>query len=308
MEANTQVSSNNKQIKSNTASVVSRTFWTCFKYFTLILASAIFIIPILVVFFGAFKTKDEFNTTSKLALPKSFLNFENFKVAFVDGDMVTGFKNTVIIMVFSLILCVLFGAMVAYVLQRFDFKGKKLIMGLYMTATLIPMVTTQVATYKIITNLDSFFCGVFNAEKIIMDTPLSVILLYIGADVMSIIIMMQFLDTISVALDESAMLDGASYFYIFFKIILPLLKPAIATVIIIRSVAIYNDFYTQYLYLTSADTKPLSTTLFAFMGPYGSQWNVICAGIVLIMLPTMILFLFLQKYIYNGFAAGAVKG
>ncbi|GKX65031.1 carbohydrate ABC transporter permease [Inconstantimicrobium mannanitabidum] len=310
MEGNVQVNNEKKTgYDLNKSSKMGRMFWSAFKYFTLIIASLIFIIPVLVVFFGAFKTKAEFyGTASKLTLPHSFLNFENFRKAFVDGGMLTGFVNTVVIMLGSLLFVIMFGSMVAYVIQRFDFKGKKLVFGLYMTAMLIPMVTTQICTYKIMSNLDMFVRTAFNSETGIINTPISVIILYIGADVMSIIIMMQFLDSISVSLDESAMLDGASYFYIFFRIILPLLKPAIATVLIIKGVGIYNDFYTQYLYLPSKEARPISTSLLSFMGPYGGEWNVICAGIIIIMIPTTVLFLCLQKYIYNGFAAGAVKG
>lgn len=313
MNVNTEVElKQEKRLPKTNESIMQRIlkgFWTIFKYFTLIFASIVFILPILVVIFGAFKTKDEFySVANKLALPNSFFNFDNFKEAFINGGMLTGFKNTVIILLASSLFVILFGCMVAYVLQRFEFKLKKLVMGLYMTAMLIPMVTTQIATYKIMTSLDGFTRSISAGTLGIMGTPASVVLLYIGADVMSIIIIMQFMDSIPYALDEEAMLEGASYFYIFFRIIIPLLKPAIATVLIIKGVGIYNDFYTQYLYLPAKDVRPISTALLSFMGPYGGEWNVICAGIVLVMIPTVILFLCLQKYIYNGFVNGSVKG
>lgn len=268
---------------------------TLFKYLSLILAALVVIIPILVVFLASFKTTQEFYTTGKLNLPRDFFNFSNYVTAFTTGNMITGIVNTTIIMVFSLTGTIIFGAMVAYVLNRFDFTGRKFVLALYLVAVLIPMVVTQVSTFKIVNNLGLF------------DTHAAPIVLYLGADVMSIYIMMQFMETIHVSLDESAMLDGASYFYIFFRIILPNLKPAIATVAIIRGVGIYNDFYIPFLYMPSDNLSTLSTSLFKFMGPFGGQWNVICAGIILIMLPTLILFLFLQKYIYNGFVAGSVK-
>ncbi|MCJ7689652.1 MAG: ABC transporter permease subunit, partial [Clostridiaceae bacterium] len=133
------------------------------------------------------------------------------------------------------------------------------------------------------------------------------IVLYLGADVMSLYIMLLFMDSIHVSLDESAKLDGASYPYIFFRIILPNLKPAIATVAIIRGVTIYNDFYIPFLYMPSQSLQTLSTSLYKFMGPFGGQWNVICAGIILIIIPTLGAFLSMQKYIYNGFVNGSVK-
>lgn len=160
---------------------------------------------------------------------------------------------------------------------------------------LIPMVTTQVATFKIVNTFGLF------------DTIWAPIVLYLGADVMSLYIMLLFMDSIPVSLDEAAKLEGASYPYIFFKIILPNLKPAIATVAIIRGVTIYNDFYIPFLYMPDQNLQTLSTSLYKFMGPYGGQWNVICAGIILIIIPTLVAFLFLQKYIYSGFLNGSVK-
>lgn len=102
-------------------------------------------------------------------------------------------------------------------------------------------------------------------------------------------------------------MDGASYFTIYSRIILPLLKPAIATVVIIKGVAIYNEFYIPFLYMPKKGLQVVATALFKFKGPYGTQWEIISAGIVISIIPTLIVFLFLQKYIYNGFTSGATK-
>lgn len=265
------------------------------KYISVIIAILIFVIPVLVVFFASFKTLNEFYNTGKLVPPNSFLNFSNYIKAFKTGGMFKGLINTGKIMLVSLTGSILFSAMVAYVLNRFNFRGKKIIIGAYLVAMLIPMVTTQVATFKIVNTL-----GLFNKIW-------AAIILYLGTDVMSIYIMLQFMNTIPVSIDESAMLEGASYFYIFFKLILPLLKPAIATVAIIKGVAIYNDFYIPFLYMPSRELQTLSTSLYKFMGPFGGEWNVICAGVILIIIPTLIVFIMLQKYIYNGFVDGSVK-
>lgn len=269
--------------------------WNILKYLSCILAAFIFILPILTIFLASFKGYEEFYESSKLALPKHLFNFSNYATAFVDGGMLNGFKNTAIIMVISLAGTILMGAMVAFVLQRFDFKLKKLILLMYLFPMFLPMVTTQVATFQIVSKL-----GLYN-------TIWAPIILYLGADVMSIYIMMQFMESIPIANDEAAMLDGASYLYIFNKLILPLLKPAIATIIILRGVGIYNDFYTPFLYAPSQELGTVATSLYKFIGPYGGQWNVIAAGVILIMIPTAIVFIALQKYIYNGFVDGAVK-
>ncbi|MEF2964757.1 carbohydrate ABC transporter permease [Paenibacillus sp. M1] len=265
------------------------------KYASLLLGAFAALIPIVVVLFASFKTNKEYGDSSPLAPPDSWLNFDNYTKAFTNGKMLLGFGNTVIIVVVSIIGATLIGSMIAYVLNRFKFRGNKLLMGAFLLATLIPSVTTQVATFRII----NFFH--------LVDTRFAPILLYLGTDIIAVYIFIQFLESISESLDESAMLDGASYFTIYWRIILPLLAPAIVTVIIVKGVNIYNDFYTPFLYMPSEDLQVLSTALFKFKGPYGSQWEVICAGIMITIVPILIVFLALQKYIYNGFAQGSVK-
>ena len=264
-----------------------------FQYLILAVGAIVAILPILVVFIGSFKSNNEFLTTGVLSLPKS-LDFSNYKTAFVSGQMLTGFKNTLIIFGISMVGKLLLGSMFAYVMSRFDFKLKKPIMALFMLAVLIPGITSQVATFQIIEGI-----GLFN-------TIWSVILLNLGTDVISIYVFLQYLDEIPVSLDESAFLDGANYFGIFWRIILPNLKAPIVTMLIISGVGVYNDFYNPFLYMPDRNLKVISTALFAFKGPYGTNWPVILAGVIIVILPILIVFLALQKYIYNG-VAGSVK-
>lgn len=264
-----------------------------FKYLILVIGAIVALLPILVVFLGSFKSNNEFLTTSVLSLPKH-LDFSNYKTAFVNGQMLIGFKNTLIIFVISMAGKLLLGSAFAYAVNRFDFKLKKTIMSLFMVAMLIPAITSQVATFQIINNM-----GLFNKIW-------SVIILNLGTDVISIYIFLQYLNEIPVSLDESAFLDGANYFQIFYKIILPNLKAPMVTILIISGVAIYNDFYNPFLYMPDSNLKVISTALFAFKGPYGTNWPVILAGVIIVLLPILIVFLSLQKYIYNG-VVGSVK-
>ena len=137
---------------------------------------------------------------------------------------------------------------------------------------------------------------------------LATIILFAGTDIISIYIFLQFLEGIPYTLDEAAIVDGASFPRIFTTIIIPLLKPAIVTVIIIKGIGFYNEFYTPYLYMKDKSLQVISTSLYAFQGPYGTQWEVICAACIITMLPTLIIFLLLQKHIYSGLTMGAVKG
>lgn len=285
----------NEKAKTDTLGVIKMKVWlgAILKYGSLLIGAAVAIIPVLVVFIGSFKSKQEFLTTGVLELPKSF-TFTNYITAFVDGQMLTGFKNTVFIFIISIIGKLLLGTMIAYVLNRFDFKFKNGIMALYLFATLIPAITTQVATFQIINSL-----GLFNSIW-------SVIVLNLGTDVIAVYIFLQYLKGIPVSLDEAAIIEGASYFQIYRKIILPLLKAPMITILIISGVGIYNDFYNPFLYMPDPALKVISTALFAFKGPYGTDWPVILAGVIIVILPILIVFLVLQKYIYNG-VSGSVK-
>ncbi len=268
---------------------------TLVKYFSLLLGSFIAIVPLVVVFLASLKSADEYKSTNVFAPPVNWFNFENYVTAFSRGNMLQGFINTSIILVISVSATILIGSMAAYVLDRFEFGLKKVILFLFLLATLVPGVTTQVATFQVVN-----FFGLFN-------TRWAAILLFMGTDIISIYIFIQFLKGIPKELDEAALMDGASYFTIYARVILPLLKPAIATVIIIKGVAIYNEFYIPFLYMPKKALGVVSTSLFKFKGPYGTQWEIISAGIVIAIIPTLVVFLFLQKYIYNGFTSGATK-
>jgi raffinose/stachyose/melibiose transport system permease protein len=265
------------------------------KYFSLIIGVFVVLFPPYVVIVNAFKSTDEFNSSSSMALPKSFFNFDNFIAVFQRGGLLNGFGNVLIIIAITLILNILFGTMVAFVLGRFSFKLKPVVFGAYLIATIIPSITTQVATFGIIKSM-----GLYNT----LGAP---IVLYIGADVIQIILYLQFIRNIPVDLDENAMVEGASLFKIYRSIIFPLLTPATATLIILKTISIYNDMYIPYLYMPKQSLGVVTTILMRFQGVNSGEWNLICAAILLILLPTIILYFFLQRYIFEGVTSGAVK-
>lgn len=270
--------------------------FTVFKYGAIILASIIALLPVCVCVLTAFKTTEEYNSTSVLDLPQSFLYFENFVVAVKQANMFRGFLNTGIVLVVVLIVSIFTGSMLAYVLNRFKFKGSGIINSLFMFASLIPGIATQVTVYQIMYTL-----GLINHLYGYM-------IVLMGTDIISIYIFLQFFENLSVSLDESAIIDGCTYFGVFFKILFPLLKPAIVTSLVLKGVGVYNEYYMSNLYLQDRNLKTISTALYTFTGPYGNQYNYICAGVLITIAPILILFLIFQKRVYGGMAAGAVKG
>lgn len=263
------------------------------KYLSLIIAALCTLLPLVSVVFASLKTAQEYGATGALEPPQNWFNFDNFVTAFTRGDMFMGFVNTLIVLGVSLVGTIILGTMTAYALDRFEFRGRKLVMGLFLVATLIPSATSQVATFQVINGLGLY------------DTKAALILLFMGTDIIAIYLFIQFMASIPVSLDEAAMIDGANRWTIYWRIILPLLKPAIATVVIIKGIAVYNEFYSPFLYLPSEDL--ISTSLFRFKGPFGSQWEIISAGALIVIVPTLIAFLLLQRWIYKGLTSGAVK-
>ena len=266
------------------------------NYVVLILGVILVISPIYIIFVAAFKDNKEYMYSGTLALPKNFLNLDNFINVINKGHLILGFKNTIILMIISVTLSILLGTMVAYALGRFEFKFKGLIVGLFLLSTIIPSITTSVATFSVIKALHLY------------NTIFAPVLLYIGTDIMQIYIFLQFISKIPYELDESAMVDGASYFRIYRSIILPQMRSAIVTMVILKALAIYNDMFTPYLYMPKSSLRTVTTAIIAFSADQNSQWNVMAAGIVAVLLPTLIMYLFLQKYIIAGLADGSVKG
>jgi ABC-type glycerol-3-phosphate transport system permease component len=276
--------------------VVRRRVARALTHLSLVVASVVVLLPLAVVFLTSLKSEQEMAKGSRaLGLPDDLLNFGNYVTAFRDGEMLAAFGNTAFILLFAVTGTVVIGSMAAYAIDRFTFRFRKLVVALFLVATLVPGVTTQVATFQIV---DSF--GMF-------DSLWAPIALYMGTDIVSIYIFLQFVRSIPISLDEAARLDGANAFTIYRKIIFPLLRPAIATVVIVKGITVYNDFYIPFLYMPSEDLGVISTSLFRFKGPYAAHWETISAGTILVILPTLIVFLALQRFIYNGFMRGATK-
>ncbi len=266
------------------------------KQMICIMMVMIVVAPLLLTLFASFKTGSDMVNTSPLSLPPlERITFDNFLRVLTDRYLIIGFKNTGIILGISLFFNVIFGTMTAYVIDRFDFSGKKFVVMLFFAGMLIPTFVTEIARFKIIATL-----GIYN-------TLMAPMVIYVASDLMQLYIYRQFISKIPVSLDESAILDGCSYFGLFSRIIFPLLAPATATVCIIKAINIINDMYIPYLYMPKNKLRTLTTFLMNYANAQQGSWQTLAAGIILIMLPTILLYVFFQKRILAGVVAGAVK-
>lgn len=266
-----------------------------FKYFILVFFAFWTILPLVSCIITALKNTEEYQTTSVMMLPK-IIYFKNFWNAFTLANMGRAFLNSFIVLFFVLAGSILISSQLAYILNRFKFPGNTLIRRLFLFATLLPGVAMQVSVYSIMGKL-----GFINHLY-------GYIIMMMGTDVISIYIFIQFMENIPVSLDESAIIDGASYFKIYWEIILPLLKPATITSLILKGVSCYNEYYCANLYLQDVKLRTVAISLYTFTGPLGSQYNLICAGVIISIIPAFVVFILCQKQIYSGITAGAVKG
>lgn len=257
---------------------------------------AIVLAPIVLVLFASFKTKADMVKISPLLLPpKSRFTLDNFQKVLNNKYLLIGFKNTGIILVVSIFFNVMFGTITAFIIERFKFRFKGFIVGLFFVGMLIPSFVTEIARFKVIQGLHLY------------NTLGAPIVIYVASDLMQLYIYRQFISTLPVSLDESALLDGCGYFGMFTRIIFPLLAPATATVVIIKAINIINDMYIPYLYMPKNKLRTLTTFLMDYANAQRGSWQQLAAGIIIVMLPTICIYLFFQRYILAGIAAGAVK-
>lgn len=259
-----------------------------------VLISLIVLLPIAITVFAAFKTPIEFGQDFPLK-PPSKLMWDNFILVFIKGKMLLGLKNSLILVTLTVLINSILASMVAFVLARFDFRFKKTLMFVFLLGMIIPGFVTEIARFGLIRDL-----GLYN-------TIFAPIAIYAGTDLMQIYIYMQFINAIPKTLDESAKLDGCSLFGIYFRIILPNIVPAMATLAILKTVDIMNDMYVPYLYMPSSKLRTLTTALMGFADQRSGSIVEISAGVIIVMIPTLLMYLFFSKFIFKGIVAGAVK-
>lgn len=263
-------------------------------YLVLICCSLLVIIPLMITLFAAFKTPAQIGSSFPLAPPET-LYLDNLKTAFIDGKIPLGFKNSITLVLISLVINTVIGTTTAYAVGRFNFGFKKIILAIFMLGMMLPGNLTEVPRFIILNRL-----GTYN-------TIWAPTIIYAATDLIQLYIYLQFLENIPESLDESAMIDGCTYFGIFGRIILPLMVPAIATLAIIKTVWVINDMFVPYLYMPSQKLRTLTTTLMDFSSSRFGSWNNLSAAILIVILPTILLYIFFQKYIFAGIVAGAVK-
>ena len=226
------------------------------------------------------------------------LSFDNFVKAFTQMDFLNAFKNSLIVTVCSTVLVTLLAAMLAYYIVRHNNKISKITFALMVASMIIPFQAIMIP-------LVSIYGGTLN----VLNHRITLIFMHTGFSMaMSVFMFHGFIKgNIPIALEEAAYIDGCNHAQIFFKIVFPLLKPIISTMVILNSLAFWNDYLLPSLVLTDKELLTLPLSTYSFYGTYSADYGTIMAGLLLCVIPILILYVVLQKQIIGGVVSGAVK-
>nr|QCO92795.1 hypothetical protein [uncultured bacterium]QCO92811.1 hypothetical protein [uncultured bacterium]QCO92863.1 hypothetical protein [uncultured bacterium]QCO92906.1 hypothetical protein [uncultured bacterium]QCO92930.1 hypothetical protein [uncultured bacterium] len=264
---------------------------TIFSYVFLVLLALAYLGPLLMLVNTSLKTMPSFmkDATS----PATELNFKNFIDAWNKANFAKYLLNTVLYTFSATAIYIAAAIFVAFPIARGYVKHAGILLTLFVIALFLP--PALIPQFQLILNL-----GLYN-------NPIGYIMLFL-VNPMGIIILVNYIKTLPRELDEAAALEGCSYFRFVWSIVLPLIRPAIATVIVLHAIGIWNEIIAPTIYLTNKNYYPITRGLIVFQGVYGSNWPTLAAAVLMLTFPMLILFLFLQRYIISGLTAGAVKG
>ncbi|WP_159881270.1 carbohydrate ABC transporter permease [Paenibacillus puerhi] len=260
----------------------------------LLLLLVLYLFPVYLIALNSFKPfRDIFE--SFLAFPKA-LYFDNYVKAWASANFATAFKNNLIITAASVAGVILVAALAGYKLSRDKSRISWFFYLLFTFPFLIPFYTYMIPLVQLSKTLH------------ITNNPLGLSLIYMSTGSFAVFLFHAFVKSIPREIDESAYMDGCSEAGLFFKIIFPLLKPAISSVAILYALWTWNDFLLPFLVLTDKESATITINVYKLFGKFGSDWDIITASLILSSLPIVLLYIALQKYIISGVAAGAVKG
>ena len=256
----------------------------------------LFLTPIFIIINYSFKTKKELYLNSPLSLPES-LNFDNYVKAFDKLDLVTTFGNTLLYTVISVFLLAVLCGVTAWAIARCKRKFFKFCYVYFIVGILIPYQALFLPIYIIGFNLH------------LTNTRYGIIFMYVATGIsFGVFLMNSFMSTVPLELEEAARIDGCSVYRTYFSVVLPLLRPAMATLVIMQAFQIWNDYLLASLYVSKNDLKTLTVSIQSLFSAQSNDYTTAMAAIVISVLPIVILFLALQKYFIKGMTVGAVKG
>lgn len=259
-------------------------------------AFIVFIVPFIFIVLTAAKDRAE-SSRREFTLPTEWHLIDNLAevIGTRNNLMVTAMRNSFLLTVASVTLIVLLSAMVGYILQRRRDRVASAVSALMLAGLVIPPAI--VPTIYVLQSV-----GLFKTLPGLVLVEVAFLMPF------SVLIFRAFVASIPRELDEAAIMDGAGSITLFYRVILPLLRPAMITVIVVASVAVFNDFVNPLYFLPGNENVTVQLTLFQYQSQFSTRWNLLFADVLLITIPPLIMFIFFQRQIVSGMTAGAVKG
>lgn len=262
----------------------------------LVIVAIVQIYPLIWLAFFSLKDNSEIFSGDVLGLPKQFL-WSNYAKALSDGNVMTYFLNSVLVTAVSIILVLILASMTAYAITRMKWKLSNATMTLILIGMMVPIHAALLPLFMVLKNLK------------LLNTYWSLIIPYVAFGIpMAVFILGSFFKGIPRELEESAVIDGCGIYRTFFFIMLPLVQPAIATVAIFTFLSCWNELMFAVTFINNTAYQTLTVGMMSMVGTYITQWGIIGAGLMITTVPTVIIYLLLNKQVQKSMIAGAVKG
>lgn len=261
------------------------------SYAFLIILAILYLGPLMMLINTSLKSMPSFSKDATGLATE--LRLQNFADAWTRANFPRYLFNSMLYTVVATTIYVVTAVFVAFPIARGYVKYAGLLLTLFIIALFLP--PALIPQFQLMLNL-----GLYN-------NPVGYILLF-TVNPIGMVILVNYIKTIPKELDEAAALDGCGYIQFVWRIVLPLIQPALATVVVLHAIGIWNEIIAPTIYLTNKDYYPITRGLIVFQGVYGSNWPMLAAAVLMLTFPMLILFLFLQRYIISGLTAGAVKG
>ena len=266
--------------------------WICTVILLIYTSFTIFVLLITVM--DSLKTQGDL-VTNFVGLPKS-LTLENYLTVLTEEDLLTYFGNSILLTAGGTLGCLLLSGLTAYGIERFTFKGKSFLTGYFLLGMMVPVQVSILPLFIILRNIG------------LLNNIFGLMLVYISGISMACFIFQKFFHTIPIALEESARIDGAGDFRIFFSIIMPLCKPVIMTVALITAIGEWNDFYMPMVLLGKRESQTLMLVIYRYVGQFTRYMGESMAAVIITLIPIIILYFLFSSQIVEGITGGAVKG
>lgn len=276
---------------------------TGFIYTGLSLWALTTIYPIIWVVLNSFKDRKQILSNS-FALPVGDLfTLDNYRLAFQRIDMFGAYRNSIVISCTVAGVVILFAGLASYVLVRYEFKGKKTLQALVLAGMMFPVFSTIIPVFRMMNTW-----GIVNTDNLWLSLLATALPQIAGNMSFAIVVLTGFIRSLPIELEEAAYMEGSNIFQIFFKVIMPLTKPSFATVGIFTFLWSYNDLFTQMFTLRLKNQWAITRLLNEITSMEGTNYGLMASAVTIVVIPVLIVYILLQKYIIKGMTAGAIKG